>query len=75
MVVIDILQKIRDESEQVLGQLDSSSSRIYEITTSGTIVERTHQLRSFYELLLRQLGQAIHLVGAVTASVKAEERD
>lgn len=75
MVVIDILQKIRAESEHLLGQLDSGSSRIYEITTSGTIVERTQQLRSFYELLLRQLGQAIQLLGALTVSVKAQERD
>ena len=64
MVVIDILQKIREESEHLLGQLDSGSSRIYEITTSGTIVERTQQLRGFYELIVRQLAEALPLLAA-----------
>ncbi|HEX4049463.1 MAG TPA: hypothetical protein VHY19_01095 [Steroidobacteraceae bacterium] len=64
MAVIDILQKIREESERLLGELDSSSSRIYEITTAGTIVERTHQLRTFYGFIVRQLGHAIELLGA-----------
>lgn len=64
MVVIDILQKIREESEHLLGQLDSGSSRIYEITTTGTIVERTQQLRGFYERIVGQLEQAIPLLAA-----------
>ena len=64
MAVIDILQKIREESEHLLGQLDSGASRIYEITTSGTIVERTQQLRGFYELIVQQLGEALPLLAA-----------
>ena len=64
MIVIGLLQKIYQESERLLGQLDSGSSRIYEITTAGTIVERTHQLRSFYEFIVQSAGQAIRLLGA-----------
>lgn len=64
MVVIQILQTIRAESEQLCGQLDSGSSRLYEITTGGSIVERTQQMRSFYDFIVRQLGQAIELLGA-----------
>ena len=62
MAVIDILQKIRQESEHLLGQLDAGASRIYEITTSGTIVERTQQMRAFYALIVRQLGEALPLL-------------
>jgi hypothetical protein len=64
MVVIQILQKIRDETGQLCAQLDSGSSRLYEITTAGSIVERTQQMRSFYGVILQQLGQAIELIGA-----------
>lgn len=64
MAAIEILQNIYEESERLLGQLDSDSSRIYEITTAGTIVERTHQLRSFYGLIVQHVGQAIRLLGA-----------
>ncbi|HTT05741.1 MAG TPA: hypothetical protein VMF64_10665 [Steroidobacteraceae bacterium] len=64
MVVMQILQKIRQESEQLCGQLDSGSSRLYEITTAGTIVERTQQMRSFYGFIVQQLGHAIELLGA-----------
>jgi len=63
MVVIEILQKIREESERLMIQIDSGSARLYEITTAGTIVERTHQMRTFYALMVAQLGQAIHLLG------------
>jgi len=64
MAVIEILQKIRGEVERMLGQLNSGSSRFYEITTAGTIVERTHQLRDFYEFVARHLEQAASLLGA-----------
>jgi len=64
MVVIEILQKIRTEAERLLQPLTSGSSRIYEITTTGTIVERTDQLRDFYELTARRLGQVIELLSA-----------
>jgi len=59
MVVINILQKIQVEAEKHLGQLNSSSSRVYEISTGGTIVERTHQLRDFYGFVSQQLEHAI----------------
>jgi hypothetical protein len=64
MAVIEILQKIREESERLLAQLDSGSSRFYEITTAGTIVEQTHQLRGFYQSIVQQLGHAIHVLDA-----------
>ena len=63
MVVIEILQKTREESARLMAQIDSGASRLYEITTAGTIVERTHQMRSFYALVVEQLGEAIHLLG------------
>jgi hypothetical protein len=69
MGAIEFLQKIREESEQLFGQLDSGSSRIYEISTAGTIVERTQQLRSFYELVGRQLEQAIRALGGGTGYI------
>ena len=65
MVVIDILQKIQSEAERLLGQVSSGSSRIYEISTAGTIVERTHQQRDFYEFVARQLDHAITLLRAM----------
>lgn len=62
MVVIDILQRLRTEAEGLLGHLNSGSSRIYEITTSGSIVERTSQLREFHESLAQQLARALDLL-------------
>ncbi len=64
MVGIAILQKIQAEADRHLGQLRSGASRVYEISTAGTIVERTHQVRDFYELVARQLEHVIGLLRA-----------
>jgi hypothetical protein len=61
---IDTLQKVKAESERLLTQLSSSSSRLYEISTTGTIVERTQQLRDFYEFVARHLGEVLHRLSA-----------
>jgi len=47
-----------------LAQLRSGLSRVYEISTAGAIVERTHQVREFYELVARQLEHVISLLRA-----------
>ena len=64
MVGIDILQKIQAEADRHLAQLRSGLSRVYEISTAGAIVERTHQVREFYELVARQLEHVISLLRA-----------
>ncbi len=70
MVVIDILQKVKKETEGLLGQLNSGSSRIYEISTTGTIVERTDQLRNFYEFVALQIEQVIALLHATSGRAR-----
>lgn len=69
MGAIEFLQRIREESERLFGQLESGASRVYEISTAGTIVERTQQLRSFHELIGRQLEQAIRALGEGTGYI------
>ena len=64
MAVIEILQKLRAEAENLLGHLNSGSSRIYEITTSGSIIERTAQLREFHESIAQQIARVVDLLGA-----------
>jgi hypothetical protein len=62
MVAIENLQKIQTEADSHLAQLISASSRVYEITVDGAIVERTHQLRDFYGFLQRQIAHLITLL-------------
>lgn len=71
MIVIDILRNVKCETERHLEQLNSSSSRVYEISTSGTIVERTTQLRDFYQFIARQLQNIIDLLTAAGMSGKS----
>jgi HPt (histidine-containing phosphotransfer) domain-containing protein len=59
---IAILQKLKSEVEQLLAQLNSSASRLYEISTTGNIVERTMQVRERGQNLIEQLQQAIDLL-------------
>jgi hypothetical protein len=69
MGAIEFLQNIREESERLFAQLEAGSSRIYEISTAGTIVERTQQLRSFYELIGQQLEQVIRTLDGGTGYI------
>lgn len=62
MVAVDILQKIQAEAEKLLGQLNSSSSRFYEISSAGSIVERTQELRDFYAFIGSQLEHVVTLL-------------
>ena len=59
MTVLDILQKINKETERLLEQLNSGASRMYEISTAGTIVERTAHLRDYYSGVIQQLQRVI----------------
>jgi HPt (histidine-containing phosphotransfer) domain-containing protein len=59
---IAILQKLKSEVEQLLAQLNSNASRLYEISTTGNIVERTIQVRERGQNLIEQLQQAIDLL-------------
>ena len=59
---IAILQKLKSELEQRLAQLNASASRLYEISTTGNIVERTAQVRERCQNLIEQLQQVIDLV-------------
>jgi hypothetical protein len=49
MNVVEILQRIQTDTEQQLLRLNMGGSRMYEISTAGTIVEQTAQLREYYE--------------------------
>jgi hypothetical protein len=62
MLAIDILQEIRTEAEQLLAKLDSKASRIYEITTVGTIVERTAPMQLYYRNIIEKLQCVIDLL-------------
>jgi hypothetical protein len=59
---IAVLQKLKSEAEQLLAQLNSSASRLYEISTAGNIVERTLQVREHCQHLIEQLQQAMELL-------------
>lgn len=59
---IAILQALKSEIEQLLAQLNSSASRLYEISTTGNIVERTIQVRERCQSLGAQLQQVIELL-------------
>jgi hypothetical protein len=59
---IAILQTLKSEIEQLLAQLNSSASRLYEISTTGSIVERTIQVRERCQSLSEQLQRVIDLL-------------
>lgn len=62
MPVIDILQKIKVETERLLVDLHNSATRVYEISAGGTIVERTAQLQDYYASVRDQLQRVIDLL-------------
>ncbi|HEX4023646.1 MAG TPA: hypothetical protein VHX52_02915 [Steroidobacteraceae bacterium] len=62
MTVIEILQSLKLEAERLLAPLDAGAARIYEISTTGALVERTVQMREFYQNLCRQLQRGIELL-------------
>ena len=62
MSVIDMLQKIKNEMERLLEQLNSEALRIYEISTAGAIVERTAYLRDYYSGVTDQLQRVIEML-------------
>jgi hypothetical protein len=64
MQAIEVLQEIRIETEQFLEQLDSGASRLYEISTAGTIVERTVPMRRYYRDILQRLQRVMELLHA-----------
>ncbi len=62
MTVIEILQKIKADTEQLLVRLNTSGSRLYEISTTGTIVECTAQMREQYEGVCQRLQRVIEML-------------
>jgi len=62
MGVIEILLKIKSETDRLRSHLEASSARFYEISTCGTIVERTVQLHDYYATVQEQLQRAIELL-------------
>ncbi len=56
---IDILRELHTETEQLLAQLESGAARLYEITTEGTITERTPAVRLYYRNVIRNLQSII----------------
>ncbi|MGH8142180.1 MAG: hypothetical protein ACREU2_06660 [Steroidobacteraceae bacterium] len=59
MSVIQALQKMKAETEALMPRLRSGSSRLYEISTNGTITERTTQMRSYFRRHPRLLQRLI----------------
>ena len=62
MSVIEILQKIMTDTQRLLTQLDISASRQYEISTTGTISERTTQMREYYLDVVQQVQRVIDIL-------------
>lgn len=62
MSPIAILQEIRIDTEQLLAQLESGSSRFYEITADGTLTECTPTLRQYYRHIVRNVQHLIDLL-------------
>ena len=55
MIATQILQKMKAESENLMAQLNSDNSRIYQITADGKITERTTELRAYLQRMAQQL--------------------
>lgn len=62
MSVIEILQKIMTDTQRLLTQLDIGASRQYEISTTGTISERTTQMREYYLDVVQQVQRVIDIL-------------
>jgi len=62
MTVIEILQRLKLDAEQLLEPLSAGSTRVYEISTTGALIERTVQMREYYQNLCRQLQRGIDLL-------------
>jgi len=50
-----ILQKMKIETESLMSQLNSEKSRIYQITADGAIIERTAELRSYFQSIIQSI--------------------
>jgi len=62
MPVTEILQGLKDDAERLLEPLSAGSARLYEISTTGALIERTAQMREYYENLCQQLQRGIDLL-------------
>jgi hypothetical protein len=60
MTAIQILQKIKADTEKLMPQVSEGSSRLYEISTNGTITERTAHVRAHFRRISRLLQGLIH---------------
>lgn len=70
MALVDILQHMKADTERFLHRLNNGESRLYEISSGGAIVERTHEFREHHEGLLQRLQRAID-----TARTRAPNAD
>ncbi|MGH8144231.1 MAG: hypothetical protein ACREU2_17165 [Steroidobacteraceae bacterium] len=59
MTAVETLQRIQTDTEHQLLRLNMNGSRMYEISTTGTIVEQTAQLREYYESVRQRLQHVI----------------
>ena len=59
MTAIQILQKVKADTEKLMPQVMEGSSRLYEISTNGTITERTAHMRTHVRRVSRLMHRLI----------------